>query len=445
MTDPHTESRAQEPPVAAEAPDGAPPRALGERRRRAAAWRSGDVLRTAALVIAMYILVRLIWFANPLFLTAFLGILFGLAVSSGVDQLTRFGIPRGAGAPLIVVTFFALLVGVGAWIAPTLRGQSLELRRRIPESIDRLEIWVNGHRDGVVGLLIDGATARPSVDSTRPAVTAPGTARGTARGTAPGTATGIAPGTATVVVTPLPAPDTTRAPVSLRNRISSQFSGVTKYLFPFLSSTFEVVAGLLLVIFMSIYIAVDPRLYRNGMLHLVPHQGRERAGEVLSAIAVVLRKWLVTQLIAMVAIFAVTTIVLFALRVKAALALGVIAGFFEFIPTIGPILSSLPGIAMGFLDSPEKAAYVAVAYMGVQFLENHLLIPLLMKGGVDLPPALTVITQALMALLFGFLGLMCAVPLLAASVVAVKMLYVESVEGDVGLGPDENPREGVRG
>ena len=389
------------------------------------------MLRTAALVIAMYILVRLIWFANPLLLTAFLGILFGLAVSSGVDRLTRFGIPRGVGAPLIVVTFFALLVGVGAWIAPTLRGQSLELRRRIPESIDRLEIWVNGHRDGVLGLLIDGAAAQAQVDSTKVAVAAP-------------TPSGAVPGTAPVVVRPQPATDTARAPVSLRNRISNQFSGVTKYLFPFLSSTFAAVAGLLLVIFMSIYIAVDPVLYRNGMLHLVPHQGRERAGEVLSAIAVVLRKWLVTQLIAMVAIFAVTTIVLFALRVKAALALGVIAGFFEFIPTIGPILSSLPGIAMGFLDSPEKAAYVAVAYIGVQFLENHLLIPLLMKGGVDLPPALTVITQALMALVFGFLGLMCAVPLLAASVVAVKMLYVEGVEGDIGLGTDENPREGVR-
>lgn len=412
------------------------------------------MLRTAALVIAMYILVRLVWFANPLILTAFLGILFGLAVSSGVDQLTRFGIRRGVGAPLIVVTFFGLLVGVGAWIAPTLRGQSLELRRRIPESIDRLDAWINGHRDGVIGLLIDGATAPASVDSTQAAAAAAAktAAPKAVAPTPPAAATpsttqtpsAVGPGAPPVVVNPAPATDTTRAPLSLRNRISSRFSGATKYLFPFLSSTFEAVAGLLLVIFMSIYIAVDPGLYRNGILHLVPHQGRERTGEVLSAIAVVLRKWLVTQLIAMVVIFSVTTIVLFALRVKAALALGVIAGFFEFIPTVGPILSSLPGIAMGFLDSPEKAAYVAVAYIGVQFLENHLLIPLLMKGGVDLPPALTVITQALMALLFGFLGLMCAVPLLAASVVAVKMLYVESVEGDVGLGPDENPRGGVR-
>jgi predicted PurR-regulated permease PerM len=146
---------------------------------------------------------------------------------------------------------------------------------------------------------------------------------------------------------------------------------------------------------------------------------------------VVLRKWLVTQLIAMVTLGVVTTIALLLLGVKAAFALGLLSGLFEFIPTVGPIISSLPAIAMGFLDSPEKALWVTVVYVGVHFMESHLMIPLLMKGGIDLPPALTIVTQALMALLFGLLGLMCAVPLLAASVVAVKMLYVDDDEGAV--------------
>jgi predicted PurR-regulated permease PerM len=98
---------------------------------------------------------------------------------------------------------------------------------------------------------------------------------------------------------------------------------------------------------------------------------------------------------------------------------------------------------MGFLDSPEKALWVTIAYIGVHFLEGHLLIPLLMKGGINLPPALTIFSQALMALTFGFLGLMCAVPLLAATVVGVKMLYVEDIVGDPQIGPDEDPRKGI--
>jgi predicted PurR-regulated permease PerM len=89
---------------------------------------------------------------------------------------------------------------------------------------------------------------------------------------------------------------------------------------------------------------------------------------------------------------------------------------------LGPILSSLPAIAMGFVDSPQKALAVAIAYVGIQFLENHLLIPILMKQGLNLPPALTIVMQALMAIIFGILGLLVAVPLLAAIVIAVQIL-----------------------
>jgi predicted PurR-regulated permease PerM len=401
---------------------------------RAPAWRNTDVIRTAALVIGMYVLLRLVWFAHPLLLTAFLGVLFGLAVASGVDRLVPYGIPRGVAAGLIVFTFFALLVGFGAWVAPTLRGQGIELRQRLPEAIDRLEVWVERHRGGIIDLMIGGVAPDTQTDSAAAAT----------RPAAPRSADTTAAGRDSLSVQATTS-DTTRAHARLRDRIGQQLSGATRYLFPFLSSTLAAFAGMLVVVFLSIYIAADPGLYRQGIMHLFPHGARERAGEVLSAMAAVLRKWLVTQLIAMVSIFAITTIVLLVLRVKSALALGVLAGLLEFIPTIGPILSSLPAIAMGFLDSPQKALYVIIAYTGIQFLENHLLIPLLMKGGIDLPPALTIMSQALMALVFGFLGLMCAVPLLAAVMVCVKMLYVEDVVGDPAFAPDENPEEGVKG
>jgi predicted PurR-regulated permease PerM len=207
-------------------------------------------------------------------------------------------------------------------------------------------------------------------------------------------------------------------------------AGATRYLFPFLSSTLAVLGGLLIILFLAIYIGADPDLYHRGLMLLFPRRARQRAGEVFSAMATVLRRWLVTQLIAMVAIGSVTTVVLLVLDVKAAFALGILAGLLEFIPTVGPILSAVPAVAMGFLDSPEKALYVAIAFWAIQFAENHLLIPLLMKGGVDVPPVLTILSQALMAMVFGFLGLMCAVPILAAVMVAVKMLYVEDVVGE---------------
>jgi predicted PurR-regulated permease PerM len=401
-----------------------------ERRRRVPGWTSRDVLRAGALLTGLWILLKLIWFAHPLLLTVFLGVLFGLAVEGGVDRLQRFRLPRGVAAALIVVSFFALLFGLGAWMAPTLREQGRELRTRLPQAIDKIEEWVNARREGMAGIILGGTeVAGTTQTQTPPAQRAAGdtTAVRTDTGGAVPPAQRGAPGAA-------PA-DTGAATAAqkdgpLRDRLGRQVSSVARYLFPFLSSTVAVFGGILLIVFLAIYIAAEPDVYHGGLMHLFPHHARKRAGEVFSAIALVLRKWLVTQLIAMLAIGTITTVVLLILDVKAAFALGALAGLLEFVPTIGPLLSAIPAVAMAFLDSPDKALAVAVAYGAIQFLENHLLIPLLMKGGVNLPPALTVVSQALMAMLFGFLGLMVAVPLLAAIMVPVKMLYVEGVVGD---------------
>jgi len=396
----------------------APPPTVGRGRvkhHRAVGWRSRDIVRTAALVLAMYLLIRLIWFANALFLTVFLGALFGIAVSAGVDRLQRFRIPRGMGAALIIIAFFGLLTAFGAWVTPTLRSQGTELRQKLPEAVDRVETWVQKRQSGVLGIFL----GRPS-EAGAPATTAAGS-------TSVGTPAAVPAGTDSATRA---ASDTAgHGAPPLQGRIQEQFGGVTKFLFPFARSTLAAVAGLLLVIFLSIYFAADPELYRRGMLALLPPRRRELAAHVMDRIAQVLRKWLVTQLIAMAVIGGVSTIALLILRVKAAFALGLLAGLFEFIPTVGPILSAVPAVAMGFLDSPEKALLVALVYVGIQFLENHILIPLLMKGGMDLPPALTVITQALLALVFGFLGLMVAVPMLATILVVVQMLYVDEPPG----------------
>jgi len=102
----------------ATAPTGAgfpgPPAGVRERRSRHIGWRSRDILRGAALVLAVYYLLKLIWFANTLVFVVFLGTLFGLAVARGVDHLERFRIRRGIGSALIVFGTIAALVGVGA-------------------------------------------------------------------------------------------------------------------------------------------------------------------------------------------------------------------------------------------------------------------------------------------------------------------------------------------
>jgi predicted PurR-regulated permease PerM len=218
--------------------------------------------------------------------------------------------------------------------------------------------------------------------------------------------------------------------VDLRQGLTQQLSGAGRHFFAAFSSTIAALGGLIVLLFVAIFVAVDPGLYHRGLMHLFPHPARRKAGEVLSATATTLRRWLLMQIIAMVAIGSVTTVVLLLLGVKAAVALGIIAGLLEFIPYMGPILSAVPAIAMALVDGPDKALYVALAYVAIQQLEGVVLQPLLMKEGLELPPVITILGQALLALIFGFMGLLLAVPLLATAMVPIKMLYVRDVVGD---------------
>lgn len=427
------------PPLAPVAPSPMPPAsqtAAAELRaaasvRRQPGWRSLDILRATALVLGVYLGLKLLWVAYPILFVAFLGTLFGLAVGRGTDYLERLRIPRGLGAALIVLGFVGMLVGVGAWIAPTLREQTGELRAALPQAINRVEDWMNRRGSGLLGQLMpEQPSAQPG---TAGAPATPGTPATPAEGAQPGAQARPRPGERPAEPVEGTEPRQNRAGgqmAGIPDTLSGQLNAIAGYLFSFLSSTIAVVTGLFLILILAIYIGASPDLYRKGMLHLFPHRSRPRANEVLTAIGMTLRKWLVAQLVAMVVIGVVTTIALKLLGVKAALPLGIIAGLLEFIPMVGPILSAIPAVAMGFLDSPQQALFVVLAYVGIQFFENHVLIPMLMKEGVDLPPVLTIIGLAIMSVVFGFLGMLVAVPLLAAILVAVKLLYVEDVVGD---------------
>lgn len=361
-------------------------------------------MRVAAAVVGLSVALLLLWHTRTLVLTVFLGVLFALAVSAGVDRLQRWRIPRGAAAPLIVLAFVGLLAAFGTWVGPTVREQTIELRTKLPEALGKLELWVRSRGGGIIATIT--GLSEDSLPTGPPPNVAPTALDSAAAGV------------------PTPPPPVEAGP-SLRDRLLAQLGGVGRYFLPVISSTLAVAAGIVLVLFLAIYLAIDPSIYRRGLLRLVPREKRSRVDKMLGAIAGTLRKWLVTQLIAMVVIGVVTTSVLLALKVRAAVPLGILAGLLEFVPTLGPILSALPAIAMGFVDSPEKALAVTLAYVGIQFIENHLLIPILMKEGIDLPPALTIVMQALMAIVFGILGLLVAVPLLATVMIAARMATSE--------------------
>jgi len=370
-------------------------------------WKTRDILRTLAIIAGVYITLQVLWVGRSIVLLTFLGVLFGVALARGVDWLERRRVPRGVGAVLLVLAFFGVLAGLGAVTAPSISGQVQELKTQLPQAVGKIQRWVKDRQQGVNQVLervAPGAAAGGEKQS-------PGDSTG-------GKAATKEPG----------ASDKEKGPAG--QGVNDQMGGIVRHLFGFFSSTLSVLGAMLLILFVAIFIAVDARTYQDGLMHLFPHEARLRAREVLSASAAMLRRWLLTQFISMVLVGLLTAGVLLAMGVKAALALGIIAGILEFIPIAGPILAAVPAIAMAFLDGPEKALYVTLAYVVIQQVESNVLQPLLMKKGLELPPVLTIFTQGVLAIVFGFVGLLVAVPLLAAAMVPIKMLYVRDVVGD---------------
>jgi predicted PurR-regulated permease PerM len=386
-------------------------------------WPTRDILRTLAVIAGFYITLQLLWVGRSVVLLTFLGVLFGVALTAGVDRLEQRRIPRGVGAVLIMLVFIGALAGIGAATAPSITGQLRELKTQLPEAIGKIQRWVRDRQEGVSQVL-------EQVDGEQPDTSRSGTGQAgkPGEGAAPDQA-GQKEGAG-------------EKQPGLGQGLADQVGGVARHLFGFFSSTVAVLGGIVLILFVAIFVAIDSRTYHDGLMHLFPHEARPRAREVLSATAMMLRRWLFTQFIGMLAVGVLTAVVLLSLGVKAAIALGIIAGILEFIPIAGPIIAAIPAIAMAFLDGPEKALYVTLAYIVIQQVEANLLYPLLMKKGLELPPVLTIFTQGVLSLVFGFVGLLVAVPMLAAVIVPIKMLYVRDVVGDDVKLPGEEGENG---
>jgi predicted PurR-regulated permease PerM len=195
--------------------------------------------------------------------------------------------------------------------------------------------------------------------------------------------------------------------------------------------------GLIFALVIAVFLAIDPDLYRNGLLNLFAPARRERIGEVLDELGFTLWWWLLAQLCTMASIGILIGVGLTILGVPLSGTLGLIAAILAFIPSLGPIISVIPAILLGLSISPMMGVWVALLYLGVQTLEANVITPLIQQRAISLPPAFVLGSELLMGLLLGGAGLMFATPLAAVGLVLVNMLYIEDVLHQPGSLPSE--------
>ena len=191
-----------------------------------------------------------------------------------------------------------------------------------------------------------------------------------------------------------------------------------------LSAASTGVANFLIVLFGGIFLATEPRFYRTGAIKLVPETQRGLISEAMDESERALRMWLKGQLLAMLIIGTMTGAGLWLLGVQSWLVLGILAGFFEFIPFAGPILSAIPGILIALVHGPELALWTTLMYVFVQHSEAYLIQPLIQQYAVDVPAVVLLFSLLAFAVLFGPIGILFAAPLAVVTYVLVKRLYV---------------------
>lgn len=211
----------------------------------------------------------------------------------------------------------------------------------------------------------------------------------------------------------------------MSNSSSNVFGRITG----FFSSFFGALVNFFVVLVVGIYFAFNPKLYHNGLLKLFPTPRQERVEEILHTISVTLRRWLVGRISVMTINGTLTAIGLWFLGVPLPVPLGILTALLNFIPNIGPILAAIPALLLALMQDQRTALYTALLYLFIQNLEGFVLTPLVQQRAISLPPVLIISFQLLFGILFGFLGVLLAVPLLAIFYVLVQMLYVEDVLG----------------
>lgn len=190
------------------------------------------------------------------------------------------------------------------------------------------------------------------------------------------------------------------------------------------SSTFGTLGGILVVLIVGIYGAVDPSPYRRGALLLLAPSLRDRGERVMLRVVATLRSWIGAQLMAMAIVGLLTGAGLWLAGIPLALLLGLIAAILAFIPNIGPIIAFIPALLLAFPMGLAAMAWVIAIYAGVQLLESYIITPLIQQEKVSLPAILVIGIQILFGVLFGLLGLSMAMPLAAAAMTLVRELYV---------------------
>ncbi len=214
---------------------------------------------------------------------------------------------------------------------------------------------------------------------------------------------------------------------SIVDRELSSFSG---HLVSYTLSIFENVVTIASVFVITFYMLLDKRKIEDlATSFFVGRQ--ERVRKLIRQIEEKLGYWMRGQLVLSLTIGVIYYIGLFALGVPFALPLAILGGLLEVVPVIGPLIAAIPALLITLTVSPLLAGVVAAYYFAVQQIENHVIVPQVMKRAVGLNPILVILVVAIGGRLLGIGGALLAVPI----AVVVQVVLTDILNNEEAFNP----------
>jgi predicted PurR-regulated permease PerM len=315
-------------------------------------------------IAALLLMAFVAWRLADLLVIVFGATVLAVALRLVTQQLERLGVPQ-RWSLLLTVMLIVVALALGAWwLGAPLAEQLAKLRERLPAAGEAVLRWLHGHRVGQLVLDVWNDASGNGVPW-------------------------------------------------------SNVAGIA-------TTTLGMLGDAALIVILGIYLAAAPATYRNGLVRLVPVPYRERVTSALQASGQALHHWLLGQALSMAFVGFSTALGLWLLGIPLALAIGLISGLIAFVPFFGAIAGGLLAVLLAFTEGPRAALHVALLCVAIQQIEGHVLMPLAQKWAVQLPPALAIAAAVVFGMLFGFVGVLFATPLMVVTVVMVQRLYVEA-------------------
>src|SRR3989344_4857636 len=316
---------------------------------------------TVVKIVAVFLLFALIYLLRDIAIILLFAIVIASAVAPFADWVEKKKVPRIFGVALLYLSIFALVGFLISLVVPFVTGEINQLIQDLPNFISRVSTSLEKAQETSGGRFTD-----------------------------------------------------------LFNEIQNLLDSFSSYLqassssaFGFVVSVFGGLFSFVGIIVISFYLSVMKGGIENFIRSVIPSKYESHFLNIWRKSEVKVGRWLQGQMLLALIVGLAVYVVLSLMGIKFALLLGIFAMIMELVPTVGPVLAAVPAVILAFTQSPILGLWVIVAYVIIQQIENHILVPIIMGGTVGLNPVVVILSLLIGFQLAGILGMILAVPVAA--------------------------------